>query len=399
MDRASGDFKKIMKSAEEVFPDDHSLVQAFDSDVGTKHLSFPARETAIKTAISQNFWFEPKPVPMPEPEPEPKAEAETESDGSDNVQDDIDTLKFNTKTMTGYGHTIPEVMRSLFPILEGFDESIMKTGEEQHAAIATFLDGGTSLWNLIHLEITKEEEAAGRGLAAMQKAVWYAVGDKRMPMEKRMDIVRLHTIWFITAWLKMQGDLKAIKEQALKELPNGDDDLMRIMAKDRGYVKSLLYPERATVPTVSNNPQGHGSVSMSRAATTKLPTTIPQSPTTVPKKAAKVRQTLEIPPPVPPYTVPVRKRSQTLLTMPKTAVEIDRLLGVPATSYATQVKKVVEAKAVEVTHGTTIATPQKAVLMNVMAEPKFEMPEVKGKGEAEEQDFDVSHESMVRFRQ
>ena len=205
-----------MKSAEEVFPDDHSLVQAFDSDVGTKHLSFPARETAIKTAISQNFWFEPKPVPMPEPEPEPKAEAETESDGSDNVQDDIDTLKFNTKTMTGYGHTIPEVMRSLVPILEGFDESIMKTGEEQHAAIATFLDGGTSLWNLIHLEITKEEEAAGRGLAAMQKAVWYAVGDKRMPMEKRMDIVRLHTIWFITAWLKMQGDLKAIKEQALK---------------------------------------------------------------------------------------------------------------------------------------------------------------------------------------
>ena len=170
MYRASGDFKKIMKSAEEVFPDDHSLVQAFGYDVGTKHLSFPARETAIKAAISRNSWFKPEPVPMPEPEP--RAETETESDGSDNLQDDIETFKLKTKTMAGYGRTIPEVMRALVPILEGFDDSTMKTGEEQHAAIATFLDGGTSLWNLVHQEITKEEEATGKGLSAMQKAVW-----------------------------------------------------------------------------------------------------------------------------------------------------------------------------------------------------------------------------------
>ena len=209
-----------------------------------------------------------------------------------------------------------------------------------------------------------------------------------------MDIVRLHTMWFITAWLKTHGDLKAVKEQALKELPNGDDDLMRIMAKDREYVKLLLYPDRATVPAVSTKSQDHGAMAMPQVATRPLPMNIP-APANVPKKAANVRRTLGVPPPVPPHAIPVRKRSQTLLTMPKGAQDFDRL-GVPSTLGATQVKKVVEAKAVEVTQDTTMVAPQKAVLTNVMADSKFEMPEVKGNGEGEEQEeIDVSHESMV----
>ncbi|KAH7383076.1 hypothetical protein BKA64DRAFT_683833 [Cadophora sp. MPI-SDFR-AT-0126] len=514
---AYGNFRVTLKSAEEVFPDDHSLIQAFGYTVGTKHLRFPSREKAIKTAIDSIPWLE---LGVDE--------------SVDDVPEDLDTLKANS--MTDYGKSIPEVMKSLQPILDGFCEIEDDKEEQQYAVVATFLDGSTSLWNLIHLQVSKEERAAQKGLAAMEKAVWYAIGNKHMSMDERMNIVRHHTMWFITAWMKTRGDMKVIKQQALKELPNGEDDLMAFMEKDRQHVKAILHPDRATPPTLPIKPQDQ--TPMLKVATATLPATIPEALATLPKKAAKAPQTPDIPPPAPPHITPVRKSISQILSkipkrpfflplkpvlsmlpkygndipavinslnpiatkytttnpsapgsntiasefslcslalwyliyqkthpadaglsfmadailviitdhempswqrnaivlrcsawfvaqwhhskgdlqkvkiealkeLPKGVQDFERFLAFPPTFGAAQggsgtssvphVKNVVEAKAVQVTRGSTVAASQeqKAVVMNVMAEPKFEVPEVKGKIEVEEQDDpDVGHENM-----
>ncbi|KAK0113984.1 hypothetical protein ONS96_014831 [Cadophora gregata f. sp. sojae] len=388
---AYGNFKETAKSAEEVFPDDNSLIQAFGYAIGTKHLRFPAREKVIQASIAQYPWFEKAAV---------EVEAEAEPDEMVEHQDDFETFKPKTNTMSKYGRTIPEIMASLQPILEGFSD-ITDDPDEQALALATFLDGGTSLWNLIHLQVSKEEQAAGKGLPAMLKAVWYAVGNKRISMDERMNIVRRHTMWFITHWMTTGGDMKVIKERALKALPNGEDDLMAFMEKDRQYVKAILHPEKYTVQ-LPTKPQIEKSTP--KVVSAALPTTIPEALVTTPEKAAKALQATEVSPPVPKHTMPVQTGAQTHLTIQKPVQDFDRFHASPLTprsgevasgsSSVALVKKAFETKAVEVTRSLTVAVPQKAVVSHVIAEPKFEMPEVKGKGEAEQDDFDVNHESM-----
>ncbi|KAL2063927.1 hypothetical protein VTL71DRAFT_4421 [Oculimacula yallundae] len=231
---AGGDFDEVIKSAEVVFPDQGSLMRAINHAIGTQHLAFPAREPIIKNAIAESAWSK-----------------EIEVFEEDNYE----------RKLAGYGSELSEVMQFLDYIIDGLREVFSITSAtsperaaEVWAALKCFEKCGFALWNLVqdYYEVLSNYE---NGLGVMVQHLGFAMENEIPTSEAwRVEVFRTLTLWFVKQWKNTDGDLAAINQVVLKELPNLNEDLEGFMISEGGLTG---WPELLAQPMVRRNMPSH----------------------------------------------------------------------------------------------------------------------------------------------
>ncbi|KAH7369580.1 hypothetical protein BKA65DRAFT_486601 [Rhexocercosporidium sp. MPI-PUGE-AT-0058] len=301
-----GDFKLVVSLAEKALPSREILRRALDEENGWKLLGHPGRESTVETL---GLNFEQLKVSV-EKTKEEDAITETSSASKTAMptkpetptpslaQSAINGADSNGKPqLKDYGYTIGEVVRNMRPIIAKVSNPVTATSKEQLADQNNFLSCGVALWNIIHMRLTHEEQIARKGLGLMAEAILHSLVKGTVTREFGITIMHRYTLWFIEEWAKAGSDLRIVKKEALKAMPNDQVEWSGFVGRECGHSKlptpSSKLPELAlTVKTKVQTATSKTLIAQLPAITPKAkpkkspvlkPPTYTQAPTSTPK--------------------------------------------------------------------------------------------------------------------
>ncbi|KAG4441915.1 hypothetical protein IFR05_002599 [Cadophora sp. M221] len=240
----AGELRVVVSLAEKALPSKKILFETLDSENGWKLLGHPGRDAFIK-GLDLDFG---EIRTLLEAMKENRAAMEACSRAMKTVASKIPETplyslaeptfsrpggKDNTQ-LSDYGHTISEVIEKMRSIIDNICTPWAIDLEEQFDAQNDFIYCGVALWNLVEMRLTHEERTMQKGLVLMAQNIWHALITEAVPREEKISIIGINTKWFIQEWMNAGGDIKLVKEEALKSMPKQHISFNPYADRERG---------------------------------------------------------------------------------------------------------------------------------------------------------------------